>query len=96
MTHVLMIPAMHANTNMRIVAVDADDTKIAPGNTIGCTAITTGLHVTTTEGMVMVANHATMIAAMMIDDTELGSRKVCMPVALRYIGRFCSVNLPLA
>jgi len=96
MTHALMIPAMHANTSMKIVGVDADDTKSVPGITIGGTAITTGPHVTTTEGMVMVANHATMIAAMMIDDTELGSRKVCMPVALRYIGRFCCVNLPLA
>jgi hypothetical protein len=54
--------------------------------------IMTGLHVTTTEGMVMVANHATMIVAMMIDDTELRSRKVCMPVVLRSIGRFCSVK----
>ena len=96
MTHALMILAMHANTSMRIVGADADDTKIAPGITIGGTAITTGPHVNTTEGMVMVANHATMIAAMMIDDTELGSRNVSMPVVPRYIGRFCSVNLPLA
>lgn len=72
MTHALMIPAMHASTIMRIVGVDADDTKTAPGITIGRgTAIMTGPHVTTKEGMAMVANHATMIVAMMIDDTEL-------------------------
>lgn len=97
MTHALMIPAMRATRIMMIAGVDADDTKTAllPGISIGGTASTTGPHVTTTEATVMVANHATMIAAMKIDDTELGSRKVCMPAVLRYIRRFYSVNLPL-
>jgi hypothetical protein len=76
MTHALMIPAMHASTIMKIVGVDADDTKTAPGITTGGgTAIMTGPRVTSKEGMDMVANHVTMNVAMMIDDTELRSRK---------------------
>ena len=97
MTHALMIPAMHVSTSMKIVGVDVDDTKTAPGITIGRghTAIMTGPHVTTKEGMVMVANHATMIVAMMIGDTKLRSGKVGMLVVLRSIGRFCSVKSQL-
>jgi hypothetical protein len=81
MTHALMTPAMRATSIMTIVGAavgagpgaGAGNTKTARGTTTVGTATMTGAHATTTEGLV--ANHATMSAAMMIDDIELGFQK---------------------
>jgi hypothetical protein len=70
MTHALMIPAMRVTMIMMIVVADAVGTKTARGITNVGTAIMIGPHATTREGMV--GNHATMIAAMRRDDSELG------------------------
>ncbi len=80
MTHALMIPAMRATSIMTIVGAavgagaGAGNTKTARGTTtVVGTATMTGAHATSTEGLV--ASHATMSAAMMIDDIELGFQK---------------------
>jgi len=70
MTHVLMIPVMHAITTMRNVAADADDTMtVLHAITIVATVMLSGAHVITREGMDV--NPGIMIAAMMISGIEL-------------------------
>lgn len=69
MTHVLMIPVMHAISSMRIVAADADDTmNVLHAIMTVVTVILTGAHVITTEGMDV--NLVIMTAAMMISGIE--------------------------
>jgi hypothetical protein len=80
MTHALMIPATRATTTLRNVAAvaaaveaeaeaEAAGTKTARGIMTVGTAIMTGAHANTKEGMDV--NHGITIAAMMIGDTEL-------------------------
>ena len=70
MTHVLMIPVMHATTTMRNVAADAVDTMTVLHVILTVvTVILTEAHAIMTEGMD--ANLGIMIAAMMIGGIEL-------------------------
>jgi len=69
MTRVLMIPVTRANMIKMIVVGGAGDTMTAHGISSVGTVIMIGARATMTEGLV--ANHATTIAAMMIDGTEL-------------------------
>ena len=80
MTHVLMIPVMHAIMTMRIVVADADDTMTVLHVIMTVDiVILSGAHAITTEGMDV--NLGIMIAAMMISGIEPQSKKIC-PLAV--------------